>query len=67
MQHEVSAEGTHELLVEADGYRPLSTGLANVVGGRHWPLSKRVFDVQLVLVQDPIPNQSLLRTDAQGR
>jgi hypothetical protein len=44
---------SHELLVEADGYRPLSTGLANVVGGRSWPLSKRVFDVELVLFKNP--------------
>ena len=44
---------SHELLVEADGYRPLSTGLANVVGGRRWPLSKRVFDVELVLFKNP--------------
>jgi hypothetical protein len=44
---------SHELLVEADGYRPLATGLANVVGGRRWPLSKRVFDVELVLFKNP--------------
>jgi hypothetical protein len=44
---------SHELLVEADGYRPLSTGLANVVGGCDWPLSKRVFDVELVLFKNP--------------
>ena len=44
---------SHELLVEADGYRPLSTGLANVVGGRRWRLSKRVFDVELVLFKNP--------------
>ena len=46
---------SHELLVEADGYRPLSTGLANVVGGHRWPLSKRVFDVPLVLFKNRIP------------
>jgi hypothetical protein len=41
---------SHELLIEADGYRPLSAGLANVVGGRSWPLSKRVFrDGKVVL------------------
>jgi hypothetical protein len=44
---------SHELLVEADGYRPLSNSLANVVGGRSWPLSKRVFDVELVLFKNP--------------
>ena len=44
---------SHELLVEADGYRPLSSSLANVVGGRGWPLSKRVFDVELVLFKNP--------------
>ena len=44
---------SHELLVEADGYRPLSAGLANVVGGRQWPLSKRSFDVELVLFKNP--------------
>jgi hypothetical protein len=43
----------HELLVEADGYRPLSTALANVVGGQRWPLSKRVFDIELVLFRKP--------------
>ena len=44
---------SHELLIEADGYRPLSTGLANVVGGRKWPLSKRVFDVELIMFKKP--------------
>ena len=46
----------HELLIEADGYRPLSTGLANVVGGRRWPLTKRVFDVELVMFKIPDAN-----------
>jgi hypothetical protein len=44
---------SHELLVEADGYRSISTGLANVVGGRRWPLSKRAFDVELVMSKNP--------------
>lgn len=44
---------THELLVDADGYRPVSTALANVVGGGRWPLSKQVFDVELVLLANP--------------
>jgi hypothetical protein len=44
---------SHQLLVEADGYRPLSAGLTNIVGGRRWPLSKRVFDVELVLFKNP--------------
>ena len=44
---------SHELLIEADRYRPLSTGLANVVGGRRWPLSKKVFDVELVMFKKP--------------
>lgn len=44
---------THDLSVEAQGYRTLSTPLANVVGGVRWPLSKRVFDVELVLFKNP--------------
>jgi hypothetical protein len=44
---------SHELLVEANGYRPVSIGLANVVGGRRWRLSKRLFDVELALLQNP--------------
>jgi hypothetical protein len=44
---------SHELFVEADGYRPLATALANVAGGRRWPISKRVFDVELLLSKNP--------------
>lgn len=44
---------SQELAVEADGYRPLQSALANIVGGRRWPLSKRVFDVELLLVKNP--------------
>lgn len=43
---------SHELLVEAEGYRLLSTALANVVGGSRFPISKRDFDVELVLFKD---------------
>jgi len=43
----------HDLSVEAQGYRTLSTPLANVIGGVHWPLSKRAFDVELVLFKNP--------------
>ena len=43
----------HDLSVEAQDYRTLSTPLANVVGGVRWPLSKRVFDVELVLFKNP--------------
>jgi hypothetical protein len=43
----------HDLSVEAQGYRTLSTPLANVVGGVRWPLSKRVFDVESVLFKNP--------------
>jgi len=43
---------SHEILIEAEGYRPLESALANVVGGRRWPLSKQVFDVDLILFKN---------------
>jgi len=44
---------SHELFVETDGYRPVAMALAEIAGGRRWPLSKQVFDVELLMSESP--------------
>lgn len=48
-----SYEITHQLLVEAAGYPPTSNALAQIVGPRRLPLSKRVIDVDVRLTKNP--------------
>ncbi len=43
----------HQLLVEANGYRPFAAALTNVLGGEKFPISKRVFDLNLALSRNP--------------
>lgn len=42
-----------QIFVEADGYLPVSVALQNMVGGSEWRLSKRAFDIELILFKKP--------------
>jgi hypothetical protein len=44
---------SHELWADAPGHRPIRAHLANVVGGRRWPLKHRTFEVELFLIKLP--------------
>lgn len=41
------------LLIEARDYFPVSVALEDVAGGNRWPLSKRSFDLNLVMFKKP--------------
>lgn len=42
---------SHELTIEADGYRPLSTPLVNIVGKKEWKFGRRSFDLKVHLLK----------------
>jgi hypothetical protein len=44
---------SHQLFVEADGYFPVSVALENIVGRKEWPLSKKEFEIELILFERP--------------
>ena len=46
---------SHEITIEAAGYRSIRTPLAVLLGGKDWPLRKRHFDLKIWMIQDDQP------------